>query len=156
MLDSLLNFTLKIEYLIKVLNGKDNIGIRMSVEQLSAEDWEEKVLNEEKPVIVDFWHEQCPHCIELNPILERVARDFKDIRFGQLNIRKNRNNFEIAQKYGIMGTPTLKFFCKGRVIGEIIGFRPEKTLRKEIKSILEKAEECLEKSTEIEEPGNKG
>ena len=49
-----------------------------------------------------------------------------------------------------MGTPTLKFFCEGRTVGEIVGYRPKNLLKEEIDKILRQRKECLEKSTALE------
>lgn len=121
----------------------------MGAETLSGEKWKEKVLQSEKPVIVDFWHENCAYCRELNPIFEDLATEFEDVTFFKLNIRTSEKNFQIARKYGIMGTPTLKFFCKGRTVGEIVGFRPKQQLKEEIKKTIENTEICLKKSTQL-------
>ncbi|NIQ04685.1 MAG: thioredoxin family protein [Candidatus Korarchaeota archaeon] len=107
------------------------------------------MLQSETPVIVDFWHENCAYCVELNPIFDELATEVEDVTFFKLNIQTSGKNFQIAQKYGIMGTPTLKFFCKGRTVGEIIGFRPKQQLKEEIKKIIENAEICLKKSTKL-------
>jgi thioredoxin-like negative regulator of GroEL len=57
----------------------------------------------------------------------------------------------VAVGLGVMGTPTLKFFCDGRPIYEVVGFRPRGRLREDIEKALEEARECLEKSTRVKE-----
>jgi thioredoxin-like negative regulator of GroEL len=55
----------------------------------------------------------------------------------------------LAIGFGVLGTPTMKLFCDGREIGEIVGYRPLERLEKEIRDILEKTTECLEQSSPL-------
>jgi len=123
---------------------------------VTAEIWEKEVLESEIPVIVDFWHERCSWCLELNPILEAVSTEYTgQAKFVKLNVLENRENRQVAIQYGVMSTPTygvmstftMKFFCKGRTVGEIVGYRPKNQLREEVEKILHQHKECLEKST---------
>jgi len=56
---------------------------------------------------------------------------------------------DISQRYGIMGLPTIKMFCQGRPIGEIIGYMPRPRLKAEIDKVLQNHKECLESSSPI-------
>lgn len=92
----------------------------MSIPDISAGMWDSEVLEADKPVIVDFWHENCGYCVKLNPILEDLAGDLagdlEDVKLVKLNVTESRENAEIARNYGIMGTPTLKFFVKEELL----------------------------------------
>ena len=46
-----------------------------------------------------------------------------------------------------MGVPTLKFFCSGRSIGEIVGYLPEDKLKAEFDKIIANYKTCLAQST---------
>jgi len=101
-------------------------------------------------IVVDFWHVQCPWCRVLNPIFEEVAKEYKGkIRFAKLNVLTNSDNREIAVHYGVMGTPTLVFFCDGRPLGALVGFRPKEHLKHVLEDMLQKYRECIEQSTEL-------
>lgn len=123
------------------------------VVEVTAETWEKEVLNAEKIVIVEFWHEECPYCQKINPIYKELAKEYEDLKFAQLNIRESQENLQIAKKYGIMGTPTLKFFCDGRVIGEIIGYKPKSQLKEGIEETTKESnvKTCLEKSSSLDD-----
>jgi thioredoxin-like negative regulator of GroEL len=54
---------------------------------------------------------------------------------------------EVAQRYGVMGLPTIKLFCRGRTTGELIGYIPMPRLKNEFERILQHYRECLEKSS---------
>ena len=120
------------------------------VMDIDAEDWDRVVLGSDVLVVVDFWHERCPWCLRLNPILEEVAREYGDkIRFVKFNVLKSPENRKIAIGYGVMGTPTLAFFCKGEYIGSIIGFIPKEHLKHLIEDMMEKYRECVKQRTKL-------
>ncbi len=49
-----------------------------------------------------------------------------------------------------MGTPTLIFFCDGRAVGTTVGFQPKQRLKQLVDDMIQKHQECIEKSTELE------
>jgi thioredoxin 1 len=117
---------------------------------VSADSWKKEVLESEIPVIVDFWHERCSWCLELNPVIEEVSTEYTEqVKFVKLNVLENNENRQIAIQYGVMSTPTMKFFCKGRTVGEIVGYRKKDQLKEEVGKILHEHKECLEKSTAL-------
>ncbi len=127
--------------------------MRMSskdVVDVEAESWEMEVVNADRPVLVEFWHEHCGWCIMLKPIYDNVAADYVGaLKFAKVNVLESPENRQIAVQYGVMGTPTMKFFCQGRPVGEIVGFRSASQLKEEIDALLQHHEECLEKSTSL-------
>ena len=122
-----------------------------NIKELQAEDWENEVLAEDKPVVVDFWHHMCGCCNKLNPIFDQLPEAFGDrVKFVKVNILQSPENQKLAMNLGVLGTPTMKFFCEGREVDEIVGFRPLDGLVEEIEEILEKKDECLNQSTPLE------
>ncbi|MFQ6081198.1 MAG: thioredoxin family protein [Candidatus Bathyarchaeia archaeon] len=121
-----------------------------SVVDVSAETWKGEVLESDIPVVVDFWHHQCGWCRALNPIYGELSSEYMGrLKFARLNVLESHENQHIAMQYGVMGTPTLKFFCESRTVGEIVGHRPKNLLKEEINKILHQRKECLEKSTAL-------
>lgn len=121
-----------------------------SVLDVSADDWEREVLRSDTLVVVDFWHDQCPWCKRLNPIYSEVSEEYRNkVKFAKLNVLESRENQQIAVKYGIMGTPTLVFFCDGRPIETVAGFQPRERLKQLVDDVIDKHRECVEKSTEF-------
>jgi thioredoxin 1 len=115
---------------------------------LTAEEWDHEVLASEEPVIVKFWHEECGWCKQLDPVFEELSSEYEGkARFAGINIRSTHENFHIAIKYGVMTVPTIKIFCKGVTIGEIIGFMAKQDLKADIDRILKGSEGCLERSS---------
>nr|KJB49809.1 hypothetical protein B456_008G141100 [Gossypium raimondii] len=85
---------------------------------LNADNFDEIVLDETKDVLVEFYAPWCGHCKNLAPTYEKVATAFKseeDVVIANLDADKYR---DLAEKYGISGFPTLKFFPKGNKAGE--------------------------------------
>ena len=75
--------------------------------------FEQDVLNNGKPVLVDFWAEWCGPCRALTPILEEVAESHgSSVTFCKMNIDENPDT---PAKYGVMSIPTLILFKNGQV-----------------------------------------
>ncbi len=111
-------------------------------------DWKSEVLDVELPVVVNFWGPACVWCKRLDPLYEEMAEEFQGrLKFTKVNVAENS---KLAMGLGIMGTPTLKFFCQGRSVHEIVGFRPREQLKEEIERALGASQECIERSTLIE------
>ena len=123
----------------------------MSVVVVNADDWEKEVLQSEALVLVDFWHERCPWCKRMDPIYDEVAEEYKGrVKFAKLNVLSSHQNQHIGVENGVMGTPTLIFFCEGRSVGTTVGFQPRERLRQLVDDMIQKHEECIGQSTELE------
>ena len=72
-----------------------------------------KILNDEKPVLVDFYAEWCGPCKMMAPELKRFAENNKEVRVLKVDIDKNRAT---AEQFNIQGVPTLILFKKGKVL----------------------------------------
>ncbi len=120
-----------------------------SVKDVTTAEWASAVLGSTKPVAVDFWHEQCVWCKRLDPEFASVASDKSaKMAFYKLHVFREP---EITRKYGIQGTPTIKFFCGGREVHEIVGFRPKAALSREVDLVLTSNADCLKSSTPVQE-----
>lgn len=121
----------------------------MPVETITAQNWFDKVTNSNIPAVVNFSAVRCGFCKALEPLYEKLSDAYTtQIKFLKLMTDDSQNQ-EIVGRAGIEGTPTLKFYCKGREVGEHIGYAIEPVLRKKIDTMLEEMESCFANSTSL-------
>lgn len=85
-----------------------------------------KLINGEKPVLVDFHAVWCGPCKMQDPVIREVAKEMKDkIRVVKIDIDKNQN---IAQRYKVRGVPTLAIFKEGELIWRQSGVQTKHAL----------------------------
>ncbi|MCK5627177.1 MAG: thioredoxin family protein [Candidatus Bathyarchaeia archaeon] len=115
--------------------------------KIGGMNWKDEVLKAELPVVVEFFSPTCPYCQQLTPIFQKLSGEYiQKMKFGMVDTSKNS---EIASGYGVMGVPTLKFFCAGRPIYEIVGLRSEKELREELEKALGIHTNCVSQSSPL-------
>lgn len=118
------------------------------VMELDDNKWESVVGKGDRPAAVMFYNPLCPHCIAMMPYFEKYASEFQDkITFARIDVAKNPGS---VAKYGIMGTPTFKFFCGGRPLQEIVGAAYPTLIKKFAQEALEHGKDCSSKSTPID------
>lgn len=101
---------------------------------VTDEDFDEKVLKSESPVLVDFWADWCGPCHVVAPVLEEIARE----KEGSLTIAKLDvdGNPEIARRYGILSIPSMLLFVDGVEKRRIIGARGKGQILGELQEFL--------------------
>ena len=92
-----------------------------------------EILNDEKPVLVDFHAEWCGPCKMMAPELKRFAENHKEVRVLKVDIDKNRATTE---QFNIQGVPTLILFRKGKVLWRQSGAMNAQQLAGIVKSKL--------------------
>ncbi len=117
------------------------------VRDLDAQGWDNSLKTADKPLVVEFWHDQCLWCKRLAPIFEEIEKDYPNATFARINVLATEENSAIGEKYGVLGTPTTKIFCKGRPVGEIIGFKQKDDFKADLDRILQESNSCLQNST---------
>lgn len=98
------------------------------MEHLTDQNFEETILNADKPVVVDFWAEWCPPCKKLGPVIEKVAEDYKDkVAMYKVNVDENPS---LSQMFSIEVIPTVIFFEGNNAKSGFVGFREEEEIKK--------------------------
>lgn len=98
--------------------------------EITKNNFEEEVLNSDKPVLVDFWAEWCGPCKMLAPVIEELKDELGEkVKICKVNID---NEPELAVKFGIVSIPTVIIFNKGEAIQKSVGF----TSKEELKRLL--------------------
>ena len=118
--------------------------------EASFENWKKEVDESHQLTAVYFWHERCQYCMVLTPIFDEIAFELgSKMRFVKLNVLETPANKSIAARYGVMGTPTIVFFCSGRPIGQIVGLSSKEDLEENMVQMLGKHATCLATSTDL-------
>ena len=116
-------------------------------------NWQEDVLETKKLVVVMFWHQQCPYCRVLEPIFVGLSKEYSGkLKFARFSVLESPENEALAAKYGVMGTPTLMFFCQGRPVQDFVGALTNDYVQQGIEFALKKHQECAQKSTPLRLP----
>ena len=121
--------------------------------ETNAANWKEEVLESKALVVVEFRSPQCSHCKMIEPVYNELSKEYAGkLKFARLNVIESQQNQELAAKYGVMGTPTFKFFCGGRPVQDVVGALPKDYLQQAIEFAIKKHRECAEKSSSISLP----
>ena len=121
----------------------------MVVETITAKLWQEKVADAVLPIVVNFSAVRCGFCQALEPLYNRLSEQYKDKLVFLKIMVDDKNNHELMERISIEGTPTLKFYCKNREIGEHIGYAIEPILKQKIDMFLSEMEFCIKNSTPL-------
>ena len=101
------------------------------VANINDDNFKREVLDEDWPVLVDFWAQWCGPCRLVGPIVEEIAKEYKGkLKVCKLNVDQAP---ETASSYGIMNIPTLAIFKKGKVVDKIVGALPKAELEAAIR-----------------------
>lgn len=96
----------------------------------TQKEFEEKVTNSSKIVLVDFWAQWCPPCRAMAPILEKIASTMdKTVDIVKIDVEASQDNATLAGRYGVQGIPNMNIFKKGAVVDTIVGMVPEMHLK---------------------------
>ncbi len=117
------------------------------IKELDMSSLDKVLKSTEKLIIVEFYTNTCPNCRAIAPVYANLSKELsRDAVFTQINAQVNT---ELASRYGVMGVPTFRFFCKERPIGEIVGEVNATILRNTIKDFIKHRTECISKSTSL-------
>ena len=90
--------------------------------RLNKKNFNQEVLNSDKPVLMDFWAPWCGPCRMVVPLVEEIAKERSDIKVVKINVDEEQ---ELAMQFGVMSIPTLVVMKNGKIVNQVTGARPK-------------------------------
>lgn len=94
----------------------------MSAISVNRNNFNQEVLNSDKPVLMDFWAPRCGPCRIVVPLVEEIAKERSDIKVVKINVDEEQ---ELAMQFGVMSIPTLVVMKNGKIVNQVTGARPK-------------------------------
>ncbi|HHU69666.1 MAG TPA: thioredoxin [Thermoanaerobacterales bacterium] len=86
--------------------------------EINKDNFDQEVLQSDKPVIVDFWGPKCGPCLALLPKVEELAKEYEGkVKFCKVDTSANRR---LAISQNVMGLPTVILYKDGQKVKELV------------------------------------
>ena len=97
----------------------------MSTLKINQENFQNEVMNSDKPVLLDFWAPWCGPCQMVLPLVEEIAEENPDIKVGKINVDEE---MALAKQFRVMSIPTLIVVKDGQVVVRSTGAKPKEDI----------------------------
>ncbi|HJM36323.1 MAG: thioredoxin [Dehalococcoidales bacterium] len=105
-----------------------------NLDSINDIDFDQKVLQANNPVLVDFWASWCRPCLMVAPMLDELAGKYDGrINFVKVDVDQNPKT---AARYNVMSIPTILIFKDGQPVSHMVGLRPKEELRRSLDAVL--------------------
>lgn len=94
----------------------------MSVMNINKQNYQQEVVNSDKPVLLDFWAAWCGPCRMLSPIIDEIAEEREDIKVGKVNVDEES---ELASQFQVMSIPSVFVLKNGQIVAQSLGVKPK-------------------------------
>ena len=92
---------------------------------LTAENFQQEVLDAKETVLVDFWAGWCGPCRMLSPVVDEIAAEVPGLKVGKVNVDEQQ---ALAGRFDIMSIPTLLVFKGGKAVNQSVGVVPKQSI----------------------------
>jgi thioredoxin 1 len=105
-----------------------------AIKIVTDETFDREVLQNPRPVIVEYWAQWCGPCRQVAPVLEAIASEHA----GQVDVVKlnTDENPATTQRYRVLAIPTVAVFSGGQVVKQVLGARSKSALLRDFADVL--------------------
>lgn len=103
----------------------------MAALHVTIDNFDQEVLQSEKPVLIDFWASWCGPCKMLMPVIEELAGEVTDAKICKVNVDEQP---DLAAKYGVMSIPTLVVIKNGQTVKKTVGVQSKDAILEMLKA----------------------
>ena len=104
------------------------------VMEVNDQNFEQEILQADRPAIIDFWAEWCAPCRAIAPIVKELADEYGDrVKIVKMDIDANPGT---PGRYGVRAIPTVLAFQNGQVVEQPQGARPKSDFKAMVEKLL--------------------
>ncbi len=93
---------------------------------ITKDNFENEVMNSDKPVLIDFWASWCGPCRMLSPVISELAEELDGkVKVCKVNVD---DQMELASAFRVSSIPSLVVMKDGKITNHAVGVRPKKEI----------------------------